>query len=1084
MPRSRTAMLVGFAALVAIPSCSDLRSPIEPDSRTVPEARPQEAMFSARLVPIDPDRFFLISGPEERASGIYRFRVGPDAPPIEPGAYILGEAEAPYLRRVVRAAPEQGAIALETVEAWWPEILRSGTYGHTVDLSPPGPRDARPADGAAGIPIEIGDGSVTDVYINFCTGQGLEDAPDAVRNFQICNRPNDGFCKDVSAANFDIEVCGNITRLELIGQVSFDGTVDVTYEIDAGGFVPPKPPVYSPCSTNPAACGYTGFCVAGTNVVVQVFPLRTQTCTLVRAGSPARIDLPSVENAGIDGDATAVGQLSLIVEAQAKASIDIPIPKAAFSKKLFNKKGGGSSDSIAVMEITAGAFVNVTLRAAGLGATLTGSTDQEHEFFFGWSGDDGWDTSLNTKKFEGDVDLSFTKPDTISVRVGLRRKIELESPIIPGLPGPLALLGGKIALGAGYDQPWDQVTWSRPAGHNWKYDVDRGVAVQAEAKLKLPFGFSAITGIKLDKEFEKDFFVRDEEDYFGKGDVVASVIVTGSDLDPDGYALALSRTNTMAEPVHTGVLTGTVPGPGGDLRFSTLLSTFDELCVKKYAPFSFFTGNASYLDCDLAAEPHTLRVGGLAQNCAVTGANPRVVKPVPDAEVNDTVRITCKALSDSAFAQIRASVTTGGAGTDADGYALEVDGVTAGVVNASGTIVLGGLASGNRNVTLTDVAAHCTVQGPATASVTVAAGDTADVAFHVDCLAASMTGDVRITVATSGDQPDPDGYIVLLDDAPADSVAVNGSVTLSAIVPGSHTIEIGSVSPACVIQQANPRTTLVQAAVTTAEHFDILCSAANAVGEVWVEVTTSSGDPDATYTARAGKAEAAVEANGNILFQGVPAGAVPVRLDGLPRNCRVVESNPTTADVVADQRTVVAFTVQCGQLAVHNLAGDIEVTGLQTNGRGAITAAVPAAARAAQVCWNASLNGAHGPALASGIFAQRFRNCFLTLGIHDEVLQIGVDGAFQGTGTFTRSVSLDQNNDGGMHGSWTMDVTWNGESGSFKGFAAGSIRNGKLELAIAARGTGPFQGMSVELTLKGPLEGPFTYTAVLVPDVW
>lgn len=59
-------------------------------------------------------------------------------------------------------------------------------------------------------------------------------------------------------------------------------------------------------------------------------------------------------------------------------------------------------------------------------------------------------------------------------------------------------------------------------------------------------------------------------------------------------------------------------------------------------------------------------------------------------------------------------------------------------------------------------------------------------------------GVLRVAVVTSGTQPDPDGYTVVLDDGAGSAVAPNGQRDFPGLRSGQHRIRIEGIAPNCV----------------------------------------------------------------------------------------------------------------------------------------------------------------------------------------------------------------------------------------------------------------------------------------------
>lgn len=121
---------------------------------------------------------------------------------------------------------------------------------------------------------------------------------------------------------------------------------------------------------------------------------------------------------------------------------------------------------------------------------------------------------------------------------------------------------------------------------------------------------------------------------------------------------------------------------------------------------------------------------------------------------------------------LRVTITTTGADLDLDGYGPRIDRTVQPPVELNETVVVPQLGSGANNVELTGLPENCLVDGPALRSVTVAAGDTPDVAYAVIC---RPTG-VKIIASTTGGDQDPDGYEVRIGFEDPEPLGVLGSL--------------------------------------------------------------------------------------------------------------------------------------------------------------------------------------------------------------------------------------------------------------------------------------------------------------------
>ena len=82
---------------------------------------------------------------------------------------------------------------------------------------------------------------------------------------------------------------------------------------------------------------------------------------------------------------------------------------------------------------------------------------------------------------------------------------------------------------------------------------------------------------------------------------------------------------------------------------------------------------------------------------------------------------------------------------------------------------------------------------------------------------------IHITTATTGDEPDGDGYTVQVDAGPAQAIAAAGEVSVTAD-SGSHSVRLDGVAANCAVAGDNPRTIAVADDQTTDVAFAIACA--------------------------------------------------------------------------------------------------------------------------------------------------------------------------------------------------------------------------------------------------------------------
>jgi hypothetical protein len=314
----------------------------------------------------------------------------------------------------------------------------------------------------------------------------------------------------------------------------------------------------------------------------------------------------------------------------------------------------------------------------------------------------------------------------------------------------------------------------------------------------------------------------------------------------------------------------------------------------------------------IAPGAHSVGLTGLAANCQVTGENPRAVTVEPGETVQVPFTVSCAAAG-PAPGMLTVTTTTSGSNQDPDGYGVSIDGGSSQAVGLNASLTLPGLSADRHAVQLIGVAPNCTVAGSNPRQATVPAGGTATVAFAISCNSPPPgTGSIEITAATTGSQPDPDGYSVRLDNGSAQSLPVNGTVAVGNLTPGSHSVRLSGMAANCSLSGANPQTLTVTAGQTTKLTFAVAC-AGPSTGSIQVTTVTtgSSRDPDGYAVSIDGAEGQPIAVSANRTVGSLAPGAHSVQLTGVAPNCTVSGDNPRSVTVTAGQMATAAFAVAC-----------------------------------------------------------------------------------------------------------------------------------------------------------------------------
>ena len=180
-------------------------------------------------------------------------------------------------------------------------------------------------------------------------------------------------------------------------------------------------------------------------------------------------------------------------------------------------------------------------------------------------------------------------------------------------------------------------------------------------------------------------------------------------------------------------------------------------------------------------------------------------------------------------------------------------------------------------------------------------------------ISVSSDGRIQVAVSTSGLDTDTDGFSVSVDGGTEQFVEAGGSVTLTNLSSGSHTVRLSGLSENCRVEGANPRVVLVDADGTAQVAFQVRCSLAT-TGGFLVQVTTGGDpiDPDGYQLSVAGEDTRNIGVTASETFAGLTPGIHLITLKDVDPPCAVVGGNPQPFTVVPGKRVTVRLAVVCG----------------------------------------------------------------------------------------------------------------------------------------------------------------------------
>jgi hypothetical protein len=377
---------------------------------------------------------------------------------------------------------------------------------------------------------------------------------------------------------------------------------------------------------------------------------------------------------------------------------------------------------------------------------------------------------------------------------------------------------------------------------------------------------------------------------------------TRSLLAAGAVLVGLSCGGEGIEPPTSGNLEVTTvtsgPEPDGD-GYSV---TIDD------GPDTPLGANATLQHDDLDPGTHSVRLTGIAANCAVTGDNPRSISILAGETTTVSFQLTCSATTGG----LQITAATSGPSPDSDGYTIIVDGSDRGTLEVSGAATLDGLTPGTHAVGLSGIAANCQVQGDNPRSITVTIGASATAAFAIICAPPpAIAGTIRITTSTSGADLDADGYAFAVNGGTTQPIGISTTASLASVAAGAHIVRLSGLAGNCSVQGTNPRSVTVAAGATAEVSFSVTCTATTGSLTITTTTTGTSPDPDGYTVSVDGGTVRPIGIDATLSVPSLASGTHTVTLAGLAGNCAVQGDNPRTVTIVAGASATAVLTISC-----------------------------------------------------------------------------------------------------------------------------------------------------------------------------
>ncbi|HEX6315654.1 MAG TPA: hypothetical protein VFZ73_12380 [Gemmatimonadaceae bacterium] len=191
-------------------------------------------------------------------------------------------------------------------------------------------------------------------------------------------------------------------------------------------------------------------------------------------------------------------------------------------------------------------------------------------------------------------------------------------------------------------------------------------------------------------------------------------------------------------------------------------------------------------------------------------------------------------------------------------------------------------------------------------------------------------GILEVTLLTTGDDIDADGYVVSIDGGNHRSVAANGTIAIPGLAAGVRNVELEGLATNCTVEGGAVRAVTVIGGEVARLTFYVNCQ--SLVGTLSVSTITSGTDVDPNGYAihlhpvspdQGVDRIQSIGANASFTFSALASGQYVLELDDVADNCTVAADNPRTVTVTGGNTTVTAFNVACDPLVPLELTGRI-----------------------------------------------------------------------------------------------------------------------------------------------------------------
>jgi hypothetical protein len=192
----------------------------------------------------------------------------------------------------------------------------------------------------------------------------------------------------------------------------------------------------------------------------------------------------------------------------------------------------------------------------------------------------------------------------------------------------------------------------------------------------------------------------------------------------------------------------------------------------------------------------------------------------------------------------------------------------------------------------------------------------------------STEGTLVVSTASSGNDPDQDGYLLTVDGV--DSLALDPSGTSQLDLPaGQHTLRLLGMAEHCSVSPETPLDVEIPSRETTSVEFEVTCSATG------VRITTTTTgldfDPSDGYRLDVDGTDRGILPTAGTVLTRLDPGSRTIALTGLAPNCTIDGLASYTVTIVDTEITPIEFVVVCTSTS-GVIRVVVEASGTDVNG--------------------------------------------------------------------------------------------------------------------------------------------------------